>query len=243
MRILDVDLDFFLDGIENWADLRSEKRLDSESYAPDTPSEVKSYLSENCGLDSKNKLKGKFVKHHDEVFYELRKWIETGIIVEPFELVHIDAHADMGLGDCSYIYIMTELIHEREGKRLYPDDNQINPGNYLIYLVISKWLRELTYVHHPRTFHLDYPHRLFRGGNGSSGIIEVRKYAKGTKIHNMNEDNCIGIDEPFEVKSIRRENYLNTEDFDFVFLAQSPGFTPRESDELIEVFKEYIDFD
>jgi hypothetical protein len=36
--------------------------------------------------------------------------IEQKIIKVPFELVHIDAHADLGLGDYSYKYIMIELL-------------------------------------------------------------------------------------------------------------------------------------
>lgn len=35
----------------------------------------------------------------------------------PLEVVHIDAHADLGLGDASYSYLMGELAYEPIEKR------------------------------------------------------------------------------------------------------------------------------
>lgn len=243
MKILDIDLDFFQDSIANYIDLSSGIRLCSEDYNVNTKEEVRNFLSKNCGLSTASKLKGMYFVHHDEVFYDIRSKIEAGVLICPFDVIHIDAHADLGLGDTSYIYIMTELIHKEPAERLYPNAKQINSGNFLIYLILSKWIKNLLYVYHPELINFDYPHYLFRGNNGNSEIIEVKKYSKGTDIWNLNEKNCIGIDEPFLINSVQRDKYQDNGDFDFVYLTQSPEFTTKESDDLFSVFKEFIEFD
>jgi len=47
---------------------------------------------------------------HDEAFFTWRPWLEDGSLVAPFAVVHVDAHADMGLGDAGYVSLMSELL-------------------------------------------------------------------------------------------------------------------------------------
>ncbi|VDN47059.1 conserved protein of unknown function [Petrocella atlantisensis] len=242
MRILDLDLDFFLDSKANGINLTSGLRLESEYYKPDSKEAVREFLTTKCGLNSNSKVNGCLYTHHDEVFYDIRSKIESGIITEPFDIDHIDAHADLGLGDCTHVYVMTELIHEIPSQRLYPRESEINPGNFLLYLVISRWVANLTYVYHPDTYHMDFPHSLFRGGVGASCILEVKKYSKGTDVTNRKNE-PVGIDEPIIINSVSRVDFNAAGAYDFVYLTQSPEFTPIESDELISVFEEFIVFE
>ena len=52
-------------------------------------------------------IPGKQLTHHHEVFYEARKFIEEGR-AKIFVIDHVDAHADLGLGDLCYKYLFFE---------------------------------------------------------------------------------------------------------------------------------------
>jgi hypothetical protein len=96
VRILDLDLDFFVHGAEHFRSSR-DTRLDAEDYPPWSMAEALRFLEESCGL--KSKLPGIVVEHHAELFARWREGIEAGWLTQPFEVVHVDGHADLGLGD------------------------------------------------------------------------------------------------------------------------------------------------
>ncbi len=52
------------------------------------------------------------IEHHNELFYRWGEAIDAGRMAAPFEVVHVDAHADLGLGDSSYAYLMGELAFQ-----------------------------------------------------------------------------------------------------------------------------------
>ena len=58
MKILDIDLDFFLNDIAN---SRSDygERLSSDEYFPWEAEDVKAFLECQCGLTKENKIKGR----------------------------------------------------------------------------------------------------------------------------------------------------------------------------------------
>lgn len=91
MVILDIDLDFFLNSI-----IYSPKKPRPNNSYIDVwkTEEVINFLEKRCKLSRNKKIKGKLLKTHDELFYCFKKMIEQKIIMVPFELVHIDAHAD-----------------------------------------------------------------------------------------------------------------------------------------------------
>ena len=51
MKVLDLDLDFFLNGVAYFKD-DDGKRLDSKFYKPWSQSQVRSFLEQKCGLSS-----------------------------------------------------------------------------------------------------------------------------------------------------------------------------------------------
>jgi hypothetical protein len=109
MRILDLDLDFFQYEVAMMV-AHDGDRLDGEDYPPWPVAEALSFLEERCLL--REKLPGAAVEHHVEVFHLIGQAIEADLIEAPFELVHVDAHADLGLGDAGYAYLMSALAFE-----------------------------------------------------------------------------------------------------------------------------------
>ena len=205
------------------------------------------YLENNLGLNKNKKIKGKIVEHHDEAFYFWRDLILRNKLNVPFEVVHIDAHADLGFGDSSWRYIMTEYLYLEDGEKLYPERldissfEKISYGNYLAYAIACKWIKKLTYVIHPR-WEQDLPSILFKNKDVNSGAIQLKKFKRGEKIDICFLDRYIPISYEDEVEFIDklRDDYKNEQVFDFLVLSISPGYTVKEADYIIDIIREYV---
>ena len=65
-------------------------------------------LENQCGLSRERPIPGRFVTHHDGAFDYWGDLADEGTI--GIDLVHVDAHSDLGLGDASWVYIMEVLL-------------------------------------------------------------------------------------------------------------------------------------
>lgn len=93
MNVLSLDADFFVSPVARWVTYASEERL-SEPYVTDEREAIDEFL-DRCLLTTSG-IRGVFIRHHDEAFDVLRAVAPLGA---PIDLVHVDAHADLGLGD------------------------------------------------------------------------------------------------------------------------------------------------
>ncbi|MGZ3858134.1 MAG: hypothetical protein ACXVLT_13145 [Flavisolibacter sp.] len=109
MRILDIDLDFFLNDKAH-SSVTSTNRLDEAEYIPWQRKDVKCFLENNCGLNSDRRIPGKKFIHHIEVFNFLRSLQEQNKFQLQFSIDHVDAHADLGMGDSSFVYISAQIL-------------------------------------------------------------------------------------------------------------------------------------
>lgn len=98
MRILDLDLDFFLDGI-TWKYGVGDRFPDEGSYPPWSEERVRRFLEDQCGLSKESPVPGKVVTTHDEVLWE---WLELSSDGQKWDIVHVDAHGDLGYRDSAY---------------------------------------------------------------------------------------------------------------------------------------------
>jgi hypothetical protein len=105
VAILDLDLDFFVSPAHHW--VNSHKRLPEGQFRSASPESVEEFLERQCGLSKSRKIPGRFCVNHDEAFAIWKTWFEGGVITAPFDVYHVDAHADMGLGDSSWTYLLT----------------------------------------------------------------------------------------------------------------------------------------
>lgn len=104
-------MDYFMDVIA--LNIRnSTKRLTDERYVDSVWSKARvvDFLENNLGLSKKKKIKGRIVKDHNEALLFWKELIENKILQTPFEVVHVDSHADLGNYYSSWRYILDELL-------------------------------------------------------------------------------------------------------------------------------------
>jgi hypothetical protein len=150
MKVLDIDLDFFLDDVA-W--FRGEaERLEDHDYKPWSDQEVISFIEDQCGLSRSRPVPGRIVVNHDEAFLYWRELVQSNRLTTPFEVVHVDAHSDLGLGDAGYLHLMSEVLNWDLSERQYPTFDVMNGcgmGNYLAFAIACRWLTQLVFVPNP----------------------------------------------------------------------------------------------
>jgi len=211
MRILDLDLDFFMRGRVRWVE---EERPSLSEVQPWTDTEVVEYIKNNLGIDYQIPLH--VVDTHDEA---LHIWKDLD---KPFEVVHVDAHSDLGMDD-SYKHIMTDFWRTQEVKNL-------TEGNYLIYAIAMGWVKKLVYVGHT----CDVP-VMYKGRNS----LQIHRCKKGNlSKHWKKLTEAIKVEIPF--KYVSYSKYINTQRFDCVILSRSERYVPVEADRLVGLLLQSI---
>lgn len=245
LRFLNLDLDFFLDKIKYFPGEDLRQRLPESEFEPWKERDVRKFLECGCKLSRGTPTIGRFVTHHDAAFDYWRELV--GDLNRPLqiELVHVDAHADLGLGDSSHAYIMRQLLHRPLEERSQPkrgDLDGLSLGNYVAFAAACRWLKSITYVMHPKLT-LDLPRFLFRNSDPQSGCIELRRYPSGTSLCSEGDYEKYECKEPpISFETVAHDEFLNKGDFGGALLCQSPNYTPLSSDKLLSVFADYIDF-
>lgn len=142
-RVLDLDLDFFVHNVAHWRD-REDGRLDDEDFPAWSLADTIAFLTDRCDLTGVRP--GIVVEHHGELFVRWRDAIDAGVLRAPFHVTHIDAHADLGLGDAGFIHLLSDLLFRTPPERREPGEH-LNDANYLAFAIGCRWLGELDYVY------------------------------------------------------------------------------------------------
>lgn len=241
MRFLNLDLDYFLNDVAYFRP--DEARLCSAEYQPWSDPEVRTFLESQCGLSRGQPIPGRVVEHHDEAFDFWGELVSGGQLDVPFEVVHIDAHSDLGNGDIGYMYMMPEFLHiEPADRPRLIDRSLVKFGNYLAFAIGCRWISKLTYVRHPEASD-DLPTYYFKDHDTSTDIIKLKKLERGVFDQDIPMiKNLPVLEFEPEVPFIELDGTTYTADspFDLMLLSKSPGFTPVESDRLIPIISEYI---
>lgn len=243
MRILDLDLDFFISDIALFR-VDGNDRLDDTNYKPWSEEETRVFLEKNCGLSKSNRIKGRIIKHHDEAFFFWRELIDKGSLTTPFEVVHVDAHADLGLGDASWAYILSELLKFSPEERVNPKTNGIYGlgfSNYLAFSIACRWLSHLTFVHHSK-WENDLPFSLLKDFDDSSGAIQLNLFdRKDIDVDRIRKATPIATEPAVPLRLVNCWDFTTVDPFDYIILCQSPGYTPSSADNLLRIIEEYIE--
>lgn len=244
MRILDLDLDFFLSSIAH-DQSSGGARLSEKDFKPWANDKVREFLESRCGLSTQRRIPGEYVTHHHEAFYWWRALIKDGKLTTPFEVVHVDAHADLGAGTFGYskVYLGFDLLHQRLEQRESPEEGgmKMNAGNYLLVAIACRWLSKLVYVMHPENRLQDCEEWLFSDCGDESWTLALPKLQKpkitvpGVPLHVIEREPAV------EFVPASETTFRDDGTFDFIVLCQSPGFTPKSSDLLVPLIQEYMD--
>ena len=111
MKVLDLDMDYFMRSVATFINELEPERLSEDDYGDCiwTEREVRDFLEGNLGLSKNNKIRGRVVVGHNESLFFWRELIEKGELSTPFDVIHVDSHADLGLGYSSWTHILDLL--------------------------------------------------------------------------------------------------------------------------------------
>jgi hypothetical protein len=239
MLVLDIDLDFFLDRVSSREPSGGRQH---ESYEPWCKEHFRLALK-FLGLSTDSPVRGRVLEHHDEAFYYFRDLIRGGDLHTPFDLVHVDAHSDLGMGDSGYVYLSADLLHQPLEARSHPERSQVLPGNYLLFVAACRWVRTLTFIQHDR-HREDRPWRHFRNRDPDSGFLELAM--ADPELLQQEIRSIRGVDSTLRLEPAIPAAFLPLEEYqasgvvDLAVLSHSPDYTPISADPLLEVFREYI---
>lgn len=239
-RILDIDMDFFLNkiAIEKTGDVR----LDESDYVPWEEKDFRLFLEEKCNLSKENKILGRIIKDHDKAFYFWEELIKEKNIEVPFQVTHVDAHTDLKAGYPSNAlnYILGDLLHLPISRRLKEfNRSEMGPANYLSFAIACGFFNKVELVIHPDFDYCDLPTLFFKEGNVDTSILEMKAYEK--KAIEYSNFNCpVHKDPEIPFQIIRYEQFQSHYYYDYLVFCQSPGYTPKTADFMIEVIKDYI---
>ncbi len=238
MKVLDIDLDFFLaDCCELALPGERPELLDHEPWSKD---DVRRFLEHNCGLDKNKRLQGRIFETHDSALLFWEELIQKGKLTVPFDVTHVDAHSDLGIGRPGPAFVLNSVlpleVEKRADIKRYYAMRQLDEANYLLFALAFRWVRSLENVRNKKS-RRDIPDFAFK--DKESGIyshIKLSSFVSGLYEKQNGEEPVV----QFRVFD-NWEEYSGGE-FDCVSVAISPRYSPKESDELLPVFAEYIDF-
>ncbi len=126
--------------------------------------------------------------------------------------------------------------------KLHQDRHKVTEGCYLLYALACRKVGKLTYVY-PDDFEGgdDVPVQILRDFDRRSGFIEIKLFETTGGFAPITPQSKVLSTEPtVPFAMIKGPDYRETQPFDYVFLAQSPAYTPVSADPLIDVISEYI---
>lgn len=264
MKILDLDMDYFMTSIAN-TPFSCDERLDEEDYRDSvwTEEQVRQFIEQNLGLSRSKKIPRRIVGGHNEALFFWEELINSKRLTDPFDVIHVDSHADLGLGDASWSFLqsmfLTLPIEARRKIRNYEfcdKIKEISIGDYLLWAVAYQMVSSITYCANPNGDKNDYVldtlkdfHEEYIWDKPVKNYIQL-KYNKAMKMPQYDSSDAYkkkyldgAIKDPevelLIIPTIDDVKFLG--DFDYAVMAQSPNYTPASADFIMDIFREYID--
>lgn len=231
MKVLDLDMDFFLTGPCPLAPLGS--RPDEHSAQPYPDEEVIRFLEQQCGLSRERPVPGAIFDTHDKALDFWAARIAEGSLSTPFEVVHVDTHSDLAFGPPGLQYVLNVVLTRAPAMRAqidaYRSAVELDEANYLLFALAFRWISRLTYVANPKS-HQDVRPQLLNG-QGDIHLVSPVAQLLGNRYGS----------EPV-VPFRRIDDYRTFSDagFDFVTMAQSPRYAPASADRIMALLRPYI---
>ena len=235
MKALDLDLDFFLTDCCPLA--KKGERPPGDAAKPWDEAAVVDFLEGHLGLDASRPVPGVVTETHDGALAFWKARMDAGQLSRPFSVVHVDAHADLGIGKPGPGIVLNGVLgirpEERDRFSRYYENRQLDEANYLLFALAFRWIDRLTLVRDPFS-RPDLPSFCVREGEGFRPI-RLRSYVSDLFEAQYGREPEIPLtvfDDP--------SAYVADEPFSCMNLALSPRYAPREADALIPVIARYM---
>jgi hypothetical protein len=232
-RVLDIDLDFFVEPIA-YNRKREHPRLEAGDHSVWPMARAMSFLRERCLLDGPRP--GFAVEHHGEVFERWRGAIDAGILEPPFHVTHVDAHADLGLGEGGWVHLLTEVPTLPLDRRPSASALRLADADFLAFAVGCRWLSDVVYVKHADVRGSDvHPHLRENFDRSSQRVRLAALTPDELAALRARRPPSVEYTEPaVVVEEVPWERFQADRQFDLVCLARSPPYTPASADVLYE---------
>lgn len=264
MRVLDLDMDYFMTEIAN-TPFSCKERLAEEDYGNSVWSaeEVREFLEHNLGLSKTHKIPGKIVSGHNEALFFWEELINGKKLSDPFDVVHVDSHADLGLGGAAWSFLqksfLTLPVDSRRKIREYKFCDRvekINMGDYLLWAVAYKMVSSIVYCANPHGDKDDYVLDTLKDFHEEciwdkpvknyiqlkyNEIMDMPKLYSSDEYKKKYLEGAIKDPEVELLIIPTIDDVRFAGDFDYAVMAQSPNYTPASADFIIDIFKEYIE--
>ena len=225
MRVLDIDMDFFLSGPCALAE--KGRRPSPDEAQPWTEAEVRAFFEVNCGLSKDRPIPGAVFETHDMA---LDYWQKNCTF--PMDVTHIDTHSDLGIGRPGPGFVLESVITRKPGSRgtiaEYYEKKQLDEANYLLFAIAFRWIKSLENVRNP----LSRPDMPAFCGENTLQLIS----STGRILPALNHNEPVI---PFTVYN-DPQTFAAKAPYDCATMAISPRYAPETADFIIEIFKEYI---
>lgn len=260
MLVLHIDVDFFVDPVV-YDRTDTGPRPSGRQFRAERWDAVRSFVEDQCLLDTRRPLPGAAVIHNDEVFGALERALASGALTRPFELIHVDAHADLGIGahDRSFERISTDVLHRPVEAR--PDGvrsgaGALGFGNWLAYSLACRWIDRITIVRHPRAgddlhpaYFVEYLTPSWQP-RPASRELHIRMQPLTREEHHTRAWQRTGrwgrkltheIEAPLiPARIVERAAFQLERAPDYLFLCLSPGYSPPSMDRGFRSLSRYL---
>lgn len=238
-RVLDIDLDFFGYEVAHWPDVTV--RPEPDEFSVWSHEHALAFLGEQCQLSAP--LPGFLTENHGELFALWRAAVDEGVLEVPFHVTHVDAHADLGFGDCGYEYLMSEVLAVPVAARRDPrtDSRGLGDGNYLAFAIACRWIGSLEYVFgegggsDELHFHMENFDQ--HAANVQLKEASVAELGRSRRLPGEWPD-VIHLERSVPYRAVRAEAFSAEAPFDFICLTRSPPYVPATADALYDFIRD-----
>jgi hypothetical protein len=237
-RVLDIDLDFFVLDVVYWPPDEPGFRPEPDELPVWSVDDAIGFLRAHCGLDKR--LPGFVTKNHGELFPLWRSAIDDGRLEAPFHVTHLDAHADLGVGEPGLTYLVTELLLQRPEDRRYPrtGENGLNDANHLAFAIACRWIHDLVYVYGEGGGIDDSP-LVMESFDVNATRIQLASLHYGDLERWRDDDKPapIHVEPAIPYRKTHWESFQADRPYDFVCLTRSPPYTPVTADPIFDAIR------
>lgn len=236
-RVLDIDLDYFLADCCPLAAMGERPML--KGHEPWAAEAVEHFLERQCLLSQAHPIPGRIFPTHDGALLYWRELLEEGRLRAPFHVTHVDAHSDLGIGYPGPGYVLYNVLslppeNRMDLERFYAQ-KKLDESNYLLFALAARIIGSLDNVRRP-----------FSKADIPSHILQPRE--KGEEAFLCLPQSFFELFEkrngpepriPF--RHVQQDGaFMASAPYDFVSVAVSPRYAPREADDLLPVFRKYM---
>ena len=208
--------------------------------------DVRRFVEDQLRIQPGRSVKGRFFNEHSEVYDYL-----VGRGIGDIQLVHCDAHADLGFGGFSMRYILEDLLALPPEARNTPrrgGDDGLSSSNWLSFLLAARRVGSVVFVTPPQwdgpQAQDDLPREYFKDQDPKTGIIALPRLPKngwGKWVTQRCLQEVISLEPEVPFARVRNVDFVRDSPPDLMLVTHSPLYVPDTADHLLDVLSDYVE--